>query len=428
MRNRTRILLLALATALLTSVAVVAANEWYRRPTVISIAVGPEGSPENQFAVKLAEVLRQNHSSIRLAVASSESRGQALHSFSHREADLAIIRTDDRKIPPNARALAVLEHEVLLLIGTKRSKITTLAELQGKKVVVIGRDGRNEAFLRRLLEQYKFDFGRTDIRTMPPGTPMDKLLPGAADLVVLIYPLSRFGSSADFEGPAQAVKGFTVHPLSDAKALQRKIPGVEAETIEAGLLSGAPRIPDEEIETVALQKILVVRRGLAEQHVVELMKALFESGRQLAVENAFATRIEPPDIEKGALIAAHEGANQYVDSEVKTFFDRYSDLIYIGMSVAGALGSMAAALYGVAFRRRPPMASDRTADAARLGRRIRAATDAAELDAAATELEELLDKLLQGLAEGSVSPHGLESFRLAYDHARDALGVARERI
>lgn len=427
MRNRGRIILLVMMTLLLTAAAVVGANEWYRRPTIITMAVGPEGSPENSFALKLSEVLRQNHSSVRLNVVSSETRSQALHSFTHREADLAIIRTDDRKIPANARALAVLEHEALLLVGAKRTRINTLGDLQGKRVAVIGRDGRNEAFLRRLLEQYKSDFSRTEIKTYLPGISMEKLLPVSADVVLLIYPVSRLGLSADFGGLAH-MKGFTVHALGDAKALQRKVPGIYAETIEAGLLSGAPRLPDDDMETVALQKILVVRRGLPEQHVIELMRALFENGRQLAVENAFATKIEPPDTEKGALIAAHEGAAQYVESEVKTFFDRYSDLIYIGMSVAGALGSIAVALYGTMFRHRPQMASECTIEMIALFQRIKAATQAEDLDILDGELDAALNQVLLGLADGSVSPHGLDAFRLAFDHAHDTLKEARSRV
>ncbi|RAU23276.1 C4-dicarboxylate ABC transporter [Paramagnetospirillum kuznetsovii] len=431
MRNRTRILLLASATLLLTAMsvaAVVAVNEWYRAPAALTFAVGVEKSPEAAFANKLAETLRLSRASIRLTVVVAESRAQALSNFTHHEADLAIIRTDDAKIPTNARAVAVLEHEALLLIGAKRAKIATLGDLQGKRVAVIGRDGRNEVFLRRLLEQYKFDFTHTEIRTLPPGTAMDKLLPASADMVVMFYPLSRLGSSADFQALAHAMKGFTVHALADSKALARKIPGIYPETIEAGLLSGSPRIPEDDMETVALQKILVVRRGLPEQHVVELMRALFENGRQLAVENAFATKIEPPDTEKGALIAVHDGANQYVESEVKSFFDRYSDLIYIGMSVASVLGSLAVALYGTVFRRRPRRASERTVDMVALCHRIAAATDAGELAAIESAMAEIMTQVLNGLADGSLSRDGLDAFRLAYDHARTALAEAKGRF
>ncbi len=431
MRNRTRILLLGLATAALTAAAVVGVtvlSDWYRQQTVITIAVGPEHSPEYRFAVRLAGVLQQSHATIRLKIETQETRGQALLRFARHEADLAIVRSDDTKIPVNARALAILEHEAVLLIGAKRTRLTTLAEIQGKKVVVVGRDSRNEAFLRRLLEQYKFDFKTTDIRTLSPDVPLETVLPASADLAVLIYPLSRLGSGGDFEGLAKHVRGFSVHDIEDAKALQRKVPGVYTETIEAGLLSGSPRIPEDDIDTIALQKILVARRGMTEQHVVELMRALFENGRQLAVDNSFATRIEPPDTEKGALIAAHDGATEYVASEVKTFFDRYSDLIYIGMSVASVLGSMAVALYSTVFRRRPHQASERVGELMRLRQRIRAATRPDEMDAAEAELETVLDEILLGLSDGTLESHGLDAFRLAYDHAREDLITARGRL
>ena len=428
MRNRTKILILVLVTVVLTFMAVVTANDWYRAQTIITIAVGPEGSPEYRFATKLGEVLLQSHASIRLRIESQDSRNQALTRFAHHDVDLAIVRTDDRKIPVNARALAVLEHEAILLIGAKRAKLNSLADIQGKKVVVVGRDGRNEAFLRRMLEQYKFDFQKTSIRTVPPETKLETLLPASADLAVLVYPLSRLGSGTDFDSLAKNVHSFSVHAIEDAKALQRKVPGVYTETIEAGLLVGSPRIPEEDIETLALQKILVARRSMTEQHVVELMRALFENGRQLAIDNSFATRIEPPDPEKGALIAIHDGASQYIASEVKTFFDRYSDLIYIGMSVASVLGSMAVALYSTVFRRRPHQASERVGELMRLREAIRAATERAEVEAAEAQLETILNEVLLGLSDGEVSPRGLEAFRLAYDHAREDLTAARARM
>ncbi|CAA7621370.1 TRAP-type uncharacterized transport system [Candidatus Terasakiella magnetica] len=430
MRNRTRILLLAFSTLALTLVAVSTAGYWYTRPTVVTIAVGPEGSAEHRFARNLAEILVQNRSSIQLAITAYENNSQALSHIARpgHDADLAILRTDERRVPPSARALAVLEHEAVLVIGAKRSKLATLADLQGKRVVVVGRDGRNEAFLRRMLESYKVDMGRTSIRTVAPETPLTSLLPTATDLVVVLEPLSRLGAAGDFEGLAHSMHGFAVHAIEDAKALERKVPGLYAETIEAGLLSGSPRIPDTDMETVALQKILVARAKLPESQVVELMRALFESGRQLGVEKTFAVHIEPPDTEKGALIAAHEGANQFVDHEVKTFFDRYSDLMYVAISAGSVFASAAIALYGTVFRRRPRQATERVGELMALRERARTAATLADLEGIEADLGLMLDDILRGLDDGSMSPRGLEAFRLAFDHARDVLTLARARV
>ena len=217
MKNRTRILLLGVVTVAVTAVAVVTAETWYRRPVEVSIAVGPEDSPEGRFALKLAGVLQQSHASIRLRIETYANQSQALGGFTRFDADLAIVRSDDVKIPAHARALAVLEREAVLLIGTRRAPLSTLADLQGRRVVVVGGDGRNEAFLRRLLEQYKLDIRKTAIRTVAPGTPPGVVLPAQADLMVRIYPLSRLEAGNDFQELAEDAEGFWVHGLKDAK-------------------------------------------------------------------------------------------------------------------------------------------------------------------------------------------------------------------
>jgi TRAP-type uncharacterized transport system substrate-binding protein len=428
MSNRTKIALLVVVTLLVTALAVATIDDWFRRPGQVTIAVGPESMPETKFAAKLADVLAQTHSSVRLKLVPHENRGQALARFSHREADLAIVRTDDPKIPDNARALAILERETFLMVGPRKAKFSTLADLAGRKVVVMGRDNRNEVFVRHLLDQYKLDLSKTSIRTVAPEAAMDHLWAGSADLLVMIYPLSRLARGSDFQALAEHTQDFSVHGIGDAKALERKVPGIYVETVEAGLLSGSPSIPDGDIETLSVQKILVARRGMPEQQVVELMRALFEEGRLLAIENSFAAHIEPPDTEKGALIAVHDGAIQYVESEVKTFFETYSDLIYVGMSVLSVLASMAVALYSTLFRRQVHHASERAGELMRLREKAREAGSLGELDSIEGELEAVLDEVLIGLSDGSVSHRGLEAFRLAYDRARDMLGSVRARL
>lgn len=430
MRNRTTILLLTLATVALSAVAAGVAGYWYIKPAVVTLAVSPEPSPEYRFARKLAEVLAQNRASIRLELTVAESGQQAMARLSQNEADLALVRSDDRRIPPMARSVAVLEEQVLLLITPTKSKVRSLADLAKRHTLVMDRDGRNEALFRRLMEQYRHDGRPASVTVVPPGTPLaPRLGPGGGiDAAILLMPLSRLSGPEDFAAMERDFKGFAVQAITDAKALERKIPGLYAETIEAGLLSGSPRIPDEDLDTVAVQRLLVARVKLPEQHVVEVMRALFENGRQLAVEQTFATRIEPPSTEKAALIAIHPGAQQYVSGEVKTLFDRYADMVFIGLYAAGILGSGAVALYGMVFRRPPVHAGSRAHALAALRERARAARDGQELDAVEAEIEMVLDSVLSGLADGAISPRGLEGFRLAYDAARDAVAAARRTL
>ena len=429
MHNRTRILLLTLGTLALTGMAVGAVGYWYALPSVVTIAVGPDETPENRFARRLADALVQNHASVRLVLDVTDSPAQATARFLRHDSDLAILRTDERRIPPSVRALAVLEHEAILVMGASGTALPTLAGLEGRKVAVIGRDGRNEAFLRRLLEQYKIDFHRTEIHTIPPDSSLDTVLGSGVDLLVLFEPLSRLQSVSEFATLAEDSKHeIAVYGIGDARALERKVPGLFAETIEAGLLSGAPRLPEEDTETVALYKVLVTRAKLPVSDVVELMRALFETGSQLGVEKSFGTRIEPPDTESGALISSHEGASDYLDRDVQTLFDRYGDLLYVAMSFGSVFGSAAIALYGTVIRRRPLQVSDHLPPLLALRARARTAESLDQCDQIEHDFEDLVDSVLRDLAGGALSSRGLEAFHLACEQVRAALASARTRL
>ena len=58
-----------------------------------------------------------------------------------------------------------------------------------------------------------------------------------------------------------------------------------------------------------------------------------------ASEVASAAKIEKPDTDKDAAVTAHPGAAGYLDGDLKTFFDRYSDLLYWGLMAMSVLGS-----------------------------------------------------------------------------------------
>ena len=91
-------------------------------------------------------MLKNNPSQLRLKIVPNADSAKALAQFDRREADLAVLRTD-AKVPPRARALAILDHDVVLLLSPGGKKIKSLAELKKKKIAVLA-DSDNSAALR----------------------------------------------------------------------------------------------------------------------------------------------------------------------------------------------------------------------------------------------------------------------------------------
>ena len=144
-------LLFAALTLLLTMVTVWGGHIWLRNSETLVFAVGDANGPEAHFAAKLATVLKTSSSRFHLKIVSNGDNSRALAEFEHRQADLAVLRTD-AKVPPRARALAVLEHDVVLLISPAGKKIKSLADLRKRKIAVLANGDNNAAFVRNLLE------------------------------------------------------------------------------------------------------------------------------------------------------------------------------------------------------------------------------------------------------------------------------------
>jgi len=125
--NRRQVLLFVALTLILTVATVWGGRTWVRNSETLIFAVGDANSLDARFAAKLAVVLKNSSSRLRLKIVPNVDSAKALAQFDRRQADLAVLRTD-AKIPPRARALAILEHDVLLLISPGGKKIKSLAE------------------------------------------------------------------------------------------------------------------------------------------------------------------------------------------------------------------------------------------------------------------------------------------------------------
>src|ERR1700688_2343620 len=172
--NRRQMLLFAILTLILTVATVWGGRIWLRNSETLVFAVGDANSAEARFAAKLDMMLKNTNSRLRLKIVPNADDAKALAAFEHRLADLAVLRTDAR-VPPRARALAILEHDVLLLISPGGKKIKSLAELKKKKIAVLADGDNSAAFVRNVLEISDGPDGGSRVQMAPPNSTFDNL-------------------------------------------------------------------------------------------------------------------------------------------------------------------------------------------------------------------------------------------------------------
>jgi hypothetical protein len=152
--------------------------------------------------------------------------------------------------------------------------------------------------------------------------------------------------------------GLTLNPIEAAKLLTRKYPALSEETVSAGTLASSPAIPDDDVDTVGLQWLLVTQSRMPTPTIAELARLVYENKSELSLDSGFASHIEPAATDKDAFIIAHPGAAEYINDDTKSFVERYSDLMYFAAAALGIIGSICATLYTNVTRIAPEKASE----------------------------------------------------------------------
>src|SRR6266851_3518652 len=425
--NRRQMLLFVALTLILTVATVWGGRIWLRNSESLVFAAGDANGVEARFAEKLATVLNNNPSKLRLKIVTNADSGKALAQFDRRQADLAVLRTDV-KVPPRARALAILEHDVVLLISPANKKIKSLAELKKKKIAVLADSDNSAGFVRNLLEISDSSDAASRVQTSPPNATLDKLFGSDGyGAVIAIAHASTVMKDKRYEQYAKR-GGFTINAIGESKALARRNPGISEETLTTGMLSSTPAIPDDDLETIGLQWLLVAQSRMPTTTAGDLARTIYENKAELALEDGFASRIEPADTDKDAFIVAHQGAAEYINDDTKSFMDRYSDLLYLGVAALSVIGSIFAAIYTKITRVAPEKAGQLATAILDIGERIEHADSLDSLEALQDELEGILRGAVIGLRDGTISSDGLDTFKLGYEFVRDEIGMRRESL
>ena len=424
--NRVQIFLFVLLTLVLTVATVAGARIWLKNSETLVFAVGEPNGPEARFAARLDTMLKNNYSRFKVKVVAAGDNAKALAQFDRREANLAVLRTD-AKVPPRARAVAILDHDVVLVLSPGGKKIKSAAELRKKKVAVIAENETNAAFIRSIFELPEGPAAAPLVQVVPPASPIDKLFAAGYAAVITIAPASKIVKDKSYQQFA-ARGGLTLNAIEAAKVLTRKYPQLSEETVTAGTLSSSPSIPEEDVDTVGLHWLLVTQSRMPTTTISELARLVYENKAELGLDSGFASRIEPAATDKDAFIVAHPGAAEYINDDTKSFVERYSDLMYFAAAALGIIGSICATLYTKVTRVAPEKASELATQLLDIGEDCQDATCIDDLDCMQDELEKILRGVVIGLRDGTISSDGLETFKLGYQFVRDEIAMRREAL
>lgn len=319
---------------------------WLWQPASLRIAVGPAGSDDQTVVLAIAKAIEAK-GMVRLVPIESDGTLHSLNLLAAGKAELAVAR-GDVAIPPDVNSVAILRRNFVVMWtptgrkGGPKSKVTSIASLAGRRVGIIGLGDANLDLLRVILAESGVNpqkvattqFGTDHVTDMTRDTSLDAfMMVGALDSKVIGETIA---TTARLRGEPKFLA------IDVSEVIAERHPLYEAEEIPAGSFAALPQRPDDKIETIAVNQLIVAQSSLSDDTVAAFTRGLFAIKPSLTKDLPGASHIQKPDTDKDAALPAHPGAAAYIDGTERSFMDKYSDAIWGALLLLSGLGSVAA--------------------------------------------------------------------------------------
>ena len=402
---------------------------FYERPTTLRIAV-PHGSDYQKLLVILNQEFVHDRENIRFRIVPTADDKAASKAISEGHVDLAVVRSDI-SMPTNAETVLIFAHYSSIVVAPPGKHFTNFADLRGKTIAVVETETSGDAnrnLLTMIESEYSLAPGEVKAVSVASDDLANLLRERSIDALFVLGP---------FNSPqiADAIKiisgdgalgapGFV--PILEASALAIKFPGLEANQILRGAFGGSPPLPSENIETVGATVRLVARNDLDNATVGDVTRLVLANRAVAATTVPIANHIEAPSTDKGKVLPTHPGAAAFLDGEEETFFDKYSDIIYIGAMVGSVIVSGLATLasrMAVSGHARFDQLLETALIILKSGREAESLEALAKLE---IQIDEILTQSLAVTATPKLDTHQLAALTLAIQQAR--LAIVDRRI
>ena len=425
--RRTGFIALAILLAVLAAVLVVV--YWSSLPTTLRVAVGPIGSEDTRLVVALGQHLSRDKRPVRLKLVLTDGVAGSARTIDEDKADLAVVRTDVA-MPTKAQTVAILHRDVALLLTLPSTGIAQVPGLQGRNVGVLRDVPANREVLQTILAQYEIMKESANMVLLGSANEVaDAFEAKRIDAVLVVGTITGRIVTETVAAVAQASEGAPVFiPVGEADAIEQRLPAFETLEVVRGSFGGTLPRPAETVETLGVSHRLVALTSLDDAVVAELTRLIFATRPALMAEAPIASRIESPEIAKGAALPVHPGASAYYEGEVQTFFERFGDWFYLGvmaLSIAGSgLAAMASSAAGRSRARNMALLSDLLA----IVQAAHTVDSKAELDRLEQNADEILASALAKAGRGDIDNAGVAAFTLGLDQARRAIVERRQML
>jgi TRAP-type uncharacterized transport system substrate-binding protein len=386
----------------------------------------------------MAKTFADDGRAVRLSPITTDGAVESLALLGASKADLAVARAD-LDMPGNAETVAIVRKNFVVLWspsglpgkGSKKPpapKIKEIADLAGHRVGVIGRTPVNAALLRVVLSESGVALDKVAVTQFATSQIEGLTRDPTIDAFMAVGPLDSKITSDAIAATARARGEPKFLAIDASEAIALRHPRYESEEIPPSIFNSKPAWPDDKVETVSVNHLIVARSALSETTVAAFVRQLFAVRQSLAKQVPGAAHIKKPDTDKDAELPVHRGAAAFIDGNERTFLERYSDYFWFAILVLSGLGSAGVWLRQYLKRDEREETTIHRHKIMAMISKVRTAESAEELLAMQREVDAIIRETLQCYDDGALDEEDLAAFGLVLELFHHAVAERRAEM
>ncbi len=310
--------LLLLSGLLLLIALVISATGCATKPVKLTMVTGGPAGTYYPIGTAIAGIITDSVDNTEAAAVTSDGSVANAKSLGNKEAELALIENTiayyaqqgiqmfEECPVEDIRGIATLYPEIVQIVTLKELGITSLNDLEGKKVGVGAPGSGTAVHAMAILEAAGLDETNVDIQYLNFSECAEGLKGGTLDagFVVAGTPTAAVTDIA----AAKDVVIVTV-PGDIYDQLSSKYPFYVAVSLPAGTYTGV----DADVGTIAVMAMLATTSDVSEDLVYEMTKAIFENTNIIVAAHPRGKDITLESALDGMSIPLHPGAEKYYE-------------------------------------------------------------------------------------------------------------------
>ncbi|MEW6260401.1 MAG: TAXI family TRAP transporter solute-binding subunit [Thermodesulfobacteriota bacterium] len=283
--------------------------------TKLVLATGGTAGTYYPFGGAMAKIWNSKIPGMNVTAQTTGASGENIRLINKKEAELALVQSDTLDFAFNAKeafkeplkemgAIAVLYPEIIQVVVRADSPAKTFADLKGMKVGVGAPGSGTEANFRQLLDVYGMTKDDVKGQYLSFSESAEQFKDRHIDAFIVV---AGIPNSAIVDIATQHDIRILNISGDAAKKLSEKYPFLASAKIPANTYKNQA----QDVETVAVNAVLIAGKDLPVDVVYNLTKALFENQADLASAHAKGKELNLQTAVKGVSIPFHPGAEKY---------------------------------------------------------------------------------------------------------------------